>query len=91
VTWFIECKIQKVWSHGAVFDVPLWQEAICAVTSEAPWKHWNVRDTRTLYELAGLDVRTMQRKGVEHSALDDANFQIDCVAAAYNKLGQRLT
>lgn len=84
-TWFIGCKAEFVWGNGATFDVTLW-EAVCRKMGvSAPWKFWNVRDMRTVIHLCDLDVRTMNRVGVHHDALDDAKFQVKCVAAALKK------
>lgn len=86
ITWWRDSRCEFVWSHGATFDVVILEAAMRAVGLEPPWKFWNVRDTRTLHAVAGLDVRTINRAGTHHNALDDCNFQVDCVAAAYAKL-----
>jgi len=81
----------RVWSHGAAFDPVLWQAAAEAAGSGVPWSHWNLRDTRTLYDLAVFDVRDMMRHSVAHSAIDDCRFQILCVATANQRLELRST
>lgn len=86
VTWWKDVRPTKVWCQGAAFDVPIVEAAMAAVGIEPPWKFWNVRDTRTLYDLADFDARTMNRAGEAHDATQDALFQIECVAAAYGKL-----
>ncbi|MEX0827876.1 MAG: 3'-5' exoribonuclease, partial [Haliea sp.] len=39
-----------------------------------PWKYWNVRDTRTIYDEWGIDIKSipMPETMVAHNALDDA-------------------
>lgn len=76
----------RVWAHGASFDGPIWQAAAEAAGGATPWAHWNLRDTRTLYDVSLLDPRDMQRDGKAHSALDDCLFQIRCVANAYQRI-----
>lgn len=76
----------RVWCQGANFDAVLWEAACRATGSAVPWKFYNVRDTRTLYELAEFDPRSLPRAGTYHNALDDARHQAACCRAAYAKL-----
>jgi len=68
------------WCHGAGFDAPLLEAAYKACGLVAPWKFHNVRDTRTLYDLAGVKVD--RRAGTHHHALDDAIAQAETAARA---------
>lgn len=79
----------RIWCQGANFDSVLWESAIDKVwpsKSFLPWKFWNVRDTRTVYELAGFDPNSIPRQGTYHNALDDSLHQIQCVCAAVRLL-----
>lgn len=87
--WFADKGAEKVWSHGATFDIPIVEAAAYVVKQRAPWKFWNARDTRTLYEICDFDVRDMNRASGQHEALADAKFQVACVAAALQKLSRR--
>lgn len=84
-SWFLSSGAEFVWGNGASFDVVLWECVCRRVGVSAPWKFWNVRDLRTVLHLFDLDVRTMNRVGVHHDALDDAKFQVNCIAAALRK------
>lgn len=84
-TWFRKAGGECVWGQGANFDPPLWEAAVLAVGSPAPWKFWNVRDTRTVYDIFEFDTRDLVRKRVHHNALDDAVHQVALVAAALRK------
>jgi DNA polymerase III epsilon subunit-like protein len=85
-SWFLRNGCEFVWGHGSTFDVTLW-EAVCRrLGVGVPWKFYNVRDTRTIFHVMGLDIRTMNRVGVHHDALDDAKFQVACVAEALKSL-----
>lgn len=77
--WWVGVHAERVWCHGASFDAPILE----AVTP-MPWRFWNVRDTRTLYALAG--VRPV-RGADHHKALADAMSQTDAVWRALDKLG----
>ena len=71
-----------VWSHGAIFDVVI-IENICRKLQQAvTWKFWEVRDTRTLFDIADLTVNIEGK----HNALADAEAQADVVQKAYRKL-----
>lgn len=63
-----------IWCHGASFDAPLLQEVYRLAGMTCPWHFAAVRDTRTLYDLAGVDVAAY-RTGTAHVALDDAMAQ----------------
>ena len=84
--WFMAQGGTHVWCQGASFDEPLWSAACRTVGIGVPWKFWNVRDTRTVYELAGLDTRTITREGAHHNALDDAKFQAGCIQKSLGML-----
>jgi len=73
-----------LWSHGLTFDLPVLQAAYEALKTPVPWQFRNARDTRTIFDLAG--VRMAKGAGTHHNALDDARNQADAVIEAYQKL-----
>lgn len=75
----------KVWSNGACFDIPILSEAYNAIHTPEPWKFWNVRDTRTIWDVAGIN-RWSLPKGDEHHALGDCYRQVWGVQEAYSKI-----
>lgn len=85
--WFIAQRAECVWSHGATFDVPIWETAskFCGVS--VPWHFTKVRDTRTLFDLAGVNFRALMKEGTYHNALDDAKNQAAAVRMSLMKLG----
>lgn len=81
--WFVRVGGEYVWCQGANFDSVLWEAAVIASGRKvAPWKFWNVRDTRTIYHMAKFNEKTLKRDGTYHNALDDAKHQVLCVQAA---------
>jgi hypothetical protein len=80
-----------VWSHGANFDEPIWRAAMRAVSRGVPWKFWDSRCTRTVYDIAGFNPRSVRRVGTYHNALDDARHQAVCVQRAYAKVKESVT
>ncbi len=81
----------KVWGHGATFDPVILANVIRKCGYEVPWKYWNVRDTRTLFDLAQVDCR--KELGIptldyyKHAPLIDCQRQILLVQESYRKLG----
>lgn len=70
-----------IWCHGATFDCPLLGEVYRRAGVPCPWQFWNVRDTRTLYDLAGISVRDYAVPP-PHIALNDAIGQTRAANAA---------
>lgn len=84
----------RIWSHGAAFDPPILAAAYKAVGLPVPWHYRAPRDTRTLFDVAGIDDHTAWLKqhpgplGVPHHALDDAICQARAVCAAWDIVQQ---
>ena len=72
----------NVWSHGSIFDVVIIEDICRSFQQAVPWKFWEVRDTRTLFDLAKVDVRIEGK----HNALTDAVAQSKAVQQAYKIL-----
>jgi len=84
-SWFTAVDGEFIWSHGASFDTPLVEAAAMRLDIPPPWRFWNVRDTRTIFHLAGNGPD--RSKGVHHNALDDAINQAEAVIESYRILG----
>ncbi len=86
--WWRKNRAVFVWSQGSNFDGVLWEVAMRKVGLGVPWKFYDTRDTRTVYDVAGFDPRSLKRKGTAHNALDDARHQALCVQKCYAMLGR---
>jgi len=75
----------RVWSHGSVFDIAMCEHAFNHYGIDVPWKFWAVRDTRTIYDLSGI--QPDRSKGTHHNALDDAVNQAEAVIKSVEELG----
>lgn len=60
---------KRVWSHGAGFDVIICEHLFRKMGKAIPWQFWEVRDTRTLFDL-GIDPK--RPPVLKHHALEDA-------------------
>lgn len=82
----------RIWAHGPQFDISILAAAYEAVGLPVPWHYRAPRDTRTAFDLAGIDDHSAWLKqhtgplGVPHHALDDAICQARAVCAAYGRL-----
>jgi len=79
----------RLWSHGANFDPILLEAAYRAIQHETPWQFRDVRDTRTIFDLAGIGSLSGYRcaTDVPHQALSDAKVQARAVMETYRVLG----
>ena len=75
----------KPWSHGAPFDVVVMEHAWRQLGQIAPWSFWNVRDTRTLFDITGVSLKDGNHV-TTHKAVEDAERQAIVVQQAYMKL-----
>lgn len=80
--WCLMVKAEQIWCQGANFDEPIIRAAIEKLGGTVPWKFWNVRDTRTVYDLCGFDPKRVPRQGTYHNSLDDAKHQVTCIQEA---------
>lgn len=71
IAWAAGGQEALIWCHGATFDCPLLEHLYRVAGVSVPWAFWAVRDTRTLYDLAGVNVRDFAVPP-PHIALNDA-------------------
>lgn len=60
---------KRVWSHGAGFDVIILEHHFRKINKLIPWSFWEVRDTRTLFDLG---INPSRPPVLKHHALEDA-------------------
>ena len=75
----------KPWSHGAPFDIVVMEHAWRQHGQNAPWPYYNVRDTRTLFDITGVSLKDGGHV-TSHKAVEDAERQAIVVQQAYVKL-----
>ena len=75
------------WSHGATFDLVIIESIYKQLGRPVPWQFWQLRDTRTLFDL-GFDPE--MPKGGKHDALQDAIRQAVGVQNIYAKMKIRV-
>ncbi|TWD58149.1 uncharacterized protein DUF5051 [Agrobacterium vitis] len=75
----------RVWAHGPAFDLVLLESAYRVTQLICPWNYKQMRDTRTLLDIAGVEIEPF---GTHHNALDDAKAQALAVIEAMKALRQ---
>lgn len=92
--WMRKCNANPVvWGNGATFDITILEYAYeaGAVGQREPWNFRNVRDMRTICDLAALsDDEWPARIGTHHHALDDAAHQARIISVAHAKIRRGL-
>lgn len=82
--------VAAVWANGPGFDTAILDYAYHKCLGKtAPWSFWNVRDVRTVVQLAeGLVKKpaAFTKGGVAHNALDDCIFQVGYVSKMWQAL-----
>jgi hypothetical protein len=78
-------RSDKVWSNGSVFDIMVAENAFRQLGMQNPWNFWNIRDCRTIYDIAGVSLKDGGHV-TSHKAVEDAERQAIVVQDAYRKL-----
>lgn len=77
----------RIWSNGSGFDIVIAESAFRELDMKIPWQFWNVRDCRTIYDLAGVSLKDAKYgTKTTHRAVEDATHQALVVQDAYKKL-----
>jgi len=74
---------KRVWSHGAGFDVIILEHYFRKIGKAIPWSFWEVRDTRTIFDIG---INPERPPVLKHHALEDAWNQAVGVQNVYRKL-----
>jgi hypothetical protein len=64
------------WSQGS-FDYNVLENAYKVCNMPLPWKYWQLRDSRTMFDVFNVDLKSIKVDGSNsHNALDDSYKQI---------------
>ena len=72
----------STYCHGEDFDKPIIQFAMSRCGIQSPFPYNRTRDTRSIYELAGV-----QYKGVKHMVIEDCYGQCSALCRSHSILG----
>ena len=79
---------KRVWSNGSVFDIMICEHVFKKLNKAVPWKFWEIRDVRTLFDIG---VNPQRPAVTAHHALHDAYHQAVGVQIVYNTLRSSTT
>lgn len=74
---------KRAWSHGVGFDLIILENYFRKVEKAVPWKFWEMRDTRTLFDIG---INPERAAVTAHNALADAYDQALGVQRVYRTL-----
>lgn len=74
------------WSHSPNFDYVILESAYKKCKLQPPWKFWQLRDTRTVYDLANVNLKDFSKDSVCHNSLVDCQNQIRALKQSYINL-----
>ena len=65
-----------IWANSPSFDCVILENAYNKCKLEIPWKFWNFRDCRTIYDIGNINIKKISENTVKHNALNDCYNQI---------------
>lgn len=77
-------NVDSIWAQGPIFDIGMLENMYRQHNAPPPWKHWQIRDSRTLFGVHG-DPREKNKEGL-HNALEDCVSQAQGVQHVFDKL-----
>lgn len=83
--WYKSSDVEYIWAQGSHFDIPILEYAYTVCNLTPPWKFWQVRDSRTLFDFTDVK-RPDIHKDMKHHSLYDSYRQLIGVQRAYSKL-----
>lgn len=82
--WLVGTDV--IWAHGYGFDMTILENLYKSARQPVPWNFWQVKDSRTLFDLCKSDPRKSIQSDL-HNALADSFYQAKGVQIAFNELG----
>jgi len=70
------------WGNGSSFDISIFEDLFRMYDVKCPWLYYNVFDVRTFKRFIANGAK-VEKTGVDHNALDDAQAQADYVIEHY--------
>lgn len=78
--------LDEIWCQGPLFDYAILQNLYAQMGQPVPWNYWQIRDSRTLFNMLPKDPRKDIQMSL-HNALADCYFQSKSVQKAYKHFG----
>jgi hypothetical protein len=75
----------KIWAQGPLFDIMILENFYKMLNKPAPWQYWQIRDSRTIFDLGDDSIKT--KNTAAHNALADSYCQAVAVQQIYKQRG----
>jgi len=79
----------RVWAHGKDFDPPILENALRVFNRPVPWKFYQTRDTRTVYELGNIKPVPVEEYP-KHHPVGDCQSQIVALKKSMNNIFKKV-
>lgn len=74
-----------IWAQGPAFDIVILEHLYRQLEKPIPWQFWQIRDSRTLFNLV-VDPRKSMQTDEAHNALSDCIYQARGVQKVFKEL-----
>ena len=74
-----------IWGNGSGFDVTITETAMNRCNIIPPWKFWNIRDVRTIFDLGGVRSFDLPQNNL-HNPIDDCYRELIGMDIALKRL-----
>jgi len=74
-----------IWANSPSFDCVILENAFNQCNLEIPWKFWNIRDCRTIYDVGNINLKRISKDTISHNALNDCYNQIIGIQKFFTK------
>lgn len=75
--------VDKIWYHGANFDMVIIENLFDQLGVGRGWQYWQLRDSRTLFEVMPGDPRKGFDQSSLHNSLEDSRVQARAVQRVF--------
>lgn len=75
---------QFIWGNGSSFDCSIMENAYRKTKVDVPWKFWNVRDVRTIFDLGNVKSYQLPQMSKHHALVDCYRQIIGVYYSLYN-------
>ena len=77
--------VDVFWCQGPLFDYAILQNLYAQLGHPVPWQYWQIRDSRTLFDLVPRDFGDERKQA--HNALADCYYQAKCIQSTFKHFG----
>ena len=77
-----------IWANSPNFDCVILENAYNKCKIKIPWVYYKLRDTRTIYDIASINLKCFSSSNQKHNALHDCYSQINALKKSISDLSK---